>query len=363
MNFNSLQSLHQTLLKLGCKTQHCDRFYRSLFRVVPPIETTDERFPKAFRDALPELHQNLSEVLTVVDSQQGDEKDSLKLLFSLADGHTIESVLLPREGVCVSCQVGCAVGCLFCMTGQSGLIRQLTDLEIVAQVIEAKRRRPETRKVVFMGMGEPSHNLKNVMSAITFLGTYSQIPHKNLVLSTVGDQRVFDAINASVVKPALAISLHTTVEAKRKKLLPRAGKITIESLIEQAESYARATGYPTQYQWTLMDGVNDGDDEVSNIISLLSGHYAMMNFIPVNSVDNRSFIRPSEARRKAMAQALKKAYIVAKFRHSAAQDVEGGCGQLRSRHIKNESLVRFPKDAGIAVDNALIFGKGERDDQ
>lgn len=249
------------------------------------------------------------------------------------------------------------------MTGQSGLIRQLTDLEIVAQVIEAKRRRPETRKVVFMGMGEPSHNLKNVMSAITFLGTYSQIPHKNLVLSTVGDQRVFDAINASVVKPALAISLHTTVEAKRKKLLPRAGKITIESLIEQAESYARATGYPTQYQWTLMDGVNDGDDEVSNIISLLSGHYAMMNFIPVNSVDNRSFIRPSEARRKAMAQALKKAYIVAKFRHSAAQDVEGGCGQLRSRHIKNESLVRFPKDAGIAVDDALIFGKGERDDQ
>ncbi len=363
MNFNSLQSLHQTLLKLGCKTQHCDRFYRSLFRVVPPIETTDERFPKAFRDALPELYQNLSEVLTVVDSQQGDEKDSLKLLFSLADGHTIESVLLPREGVCVSCQVGCAVGCLFCMTGQSGLIRQLTDLEIVAQVIEAKRRRPETRKVVFMGMGEPSHNLKNVMSAITFLGTYSQIPHKNLVLSTVGDQRVFDAINASVVKPALAISLHTTVEAKRKKLLPRAGKITIESLIEQAESYARATGYPTQYQWTLMDGVNDGDDEVSNIISLLSGHYAMMNFIPVNSVDNRSFIRPSEARRKAMAQALKKAYIVAKFRHSAAQDVEGGCGQLRSRHIKNESFVRFPKDAGIAVDDALIFGKGERDDQ
>ena len=123
MNFNSLQSLHQTLLKLGCKTQHCDRFYRSLFRVVPPIETTDERFPKAFRDALPELYQNLSEVLTVVDSQQGDEKDSLKLLFSLADGHTIESVLLPREAVCVSCQVGCAVGCLFCMTGQSGLIR------------------------------------------------------------------------------------------------------------------------------------------------------------------------------------------------------------------------------------------------
>ena len=121
-------------------------------------------------------------------------------------------------------------------------------------------------------------------------------------------------------------------------LLPRAGKIAIETLVHEAERYARATGYPTQYQWTLMSGVNDGDDEVENIISLLSGHYAMMNFIPVNSVDNRSFTRPTEDRCQAMAQALKNAHIVAKFRHSAAQNVEGGCGQLRSRHL-NEKLI------------------------
>lgn len=341
--FNTLESLHETLLTLGCKPQHTSAFYRSLFGVIPPIKVTDERFPKAFREALPALYEAIGNILTVVNSQKGEEEESLKLLFALKDGHTIESVLLPREGVCVSNQVGCAVGCVFCMTGQSGLIRQLTDLEIVAQVIVARKQRPQTRKVVFMGMGEPSHNLRNVISAINFLGTYSQIPHKNLVLSTVGDQRVFDTVHASSVKPALAISLHSTIAQKRSMLLPRAGKIAIETLIHEAERYARATGYPTQYQWTLIEGVNDGDDEVENIISLLSGHYAMMNFIPVNSVDNRSFTRPTEDRCKAMAKALKNAHIVAKFRHSAAQNVEGGCGQLRSRHLK-EKPIRLETD-------------------
>ena len=332
----TLETLHQKLLALGAKPVHYGYLYRALFGIVPWPDQNNPKFPKALREALPQIKADIEGVLKVVDQHKGEEEDSLKLLFQLQDGHTIESVLLPREGVCVSSQVGCAVGCVFCMTGQSGLIRQLKDLEIVAQVIEAKRQRPETRKVVFMGMGEPSHNLKNVMSAIEFLGTYSQIPHKNLVLSTVGDQRVFDALNESTVKPALAISLHTTIKEKREKLLPRAGKISIESIVNQAESYARETGYPIQYQWTLMDGINDGDDELANIAQLLTGKYALMNFIPVNAVDNSPYKRPEWSRCQEMAKTLKVSRILAKFRHSAAQDVEGGCGQLRYRHLQKE---------------------------
>ncbi len=332
----TLETLHQRLLALGAKPLHYGYLYRALFGIVPWPDADNPKFPKLLRQALPDIKAEINAVLQVVDHQQGEEKDSLKLLFQLKDGHTIESVLLPREGVCVSSQVGCAVGCVFCMTGQSGLIRQLTDLEIVAQVIEAKRLRPETRKVVFMGMGEPSHNLKNVMSAIDFLGTYSQIPHKNLVLSTVGDQRVFDALNDSTVKPALAISLHSTIKEKREKLLPRAGKISIDSLVDQAENYARQTGYPIQYQWTLMHGVNDSDEELANIRKLLTGKYALMNFIPVNAVDNSPYRRPEWSRCQEMARILKEAHILAKFRHSAAQDVEGGCGQLRYRHLQKE---------------------------
>ena len=336
--FMTLDNLHQSLLKLGAKPVHWGYFYRSLFGVVPPIGSDDPRFPLAMRRALPELYADIDKVLRTVHVHQGEEAESLKLLFELKDGQTIESVLLPREGVCVSTQVGCAVGCVFCMTGRSGLIRQLTDLEIVAQVIAAKRLKPETRKVVFMGMGEPSHNLKNVLSAIDFLGRYSQIPHKNLVLSTVGDQRVFDALKTMTVKPALAISLHSTIEEKRRALLPKAAKISIESLVEQAETYARETGYPIQYQWTLMKGINDGDDELRNIEKLLKEHYAMMNFIPVNAVKDSPYRRPDWDRCREMAAFLKTSRIIAKFRISAAQDVEGGCGQLRSRYLQKEGI-------------------------
>lgn len=331
----TLDALNDWLLDKGCKPQHLQHIYRAMLGVVPWPNQDNEKFPKKLREHLPELHRLLDDLLTLVQTQEGsEEKDSAKLLLALKDGHTIESVILPREGVCVSSQVGCAVGCVFCMTGKGGLIRQLTDLEIVAQVMRARALRPETRKVAFMGMGEPSHNLQNVMRAINFLGTYGQFPHKNLVLSTVGDARVFEALKASKVKPALAISLHSTDANKRKTLLPKAGKIAIETLVEEAEKYARETGYPIQYQWTLIKGLNDGEDEVNRLIELLSGKYAMMNFIPVNVVEKNSYQRPSIERCAEMARSLHQAHIIAKLRHSAAQDVEGGCGQLRSRYIQ-----------------------------
>ena len=158
----TLETLHQELIGLGAKPVHYGHLYRALFGVVPWPAGEDPKFPKELRKALPAIRSKLDSILTVVESHQAQEEQSLKLLFRLQDGQTIESVLLPREGLCVSSQVGCAVGCVFCMTGQSGLIRQLSDLEIVAQVMVARRMRPDLRKVVFMGMGEPSHNLKNV---------------------------------------------------------------------------------------------------------------------------------------------------------------------------------------------------------
>ncbi len=191
----------------------------------------------------------------------------------------VESVLLPRGGLCVSTQVGCAVGCVFCMTGTTGLIRQVGSAEIVAQVALARARRA-VNKVVFMGMGEPAHNLENVMEAIDLLGTVGNIGHKNLVFSTVGDLRVFEALPAARVKPALALSLHTTKAELRERLLPRAPRIAPDELVALGEAYARATGYPIQYQWTLLDGVNDGDDEVEGLVRLLTGKFAILNSSP-----------------------------------------------------------------------------------
>jgi 23S rRNA (adenine2503-C2)-methyltransferase len=254
----------------------------------------------------------------------------MRLLVQLADGQTVESVLLPRAGLCVSTQIGCAVGCVFCMTGRSGLIRQLGSAEIVAQVVLARRYR-SVKKVVFMGMGEPAHNLDNVLEAIDLLGTEGGIGHKNLVFSTVGDRRVFERLSLSTVKPALALSLHTTDATLRRSLLPKAPDISPAELVERGEAYARSTGYPIQYQWTLLEGINDTDAELAGIARLLAGKYAVINLIPYNHIDGFDFRRPSWERAAEMARRLHRQGILTKLRHSAGQDVEGGCGQLRAR--------------------------------
>lgn len=330
-----IEDIRQRLRSLGAKPGHEQRVLRLWSQALPQDRgrrAIEDFIPLGVREDLPALTAELAS-LARLQSEHPGEDGSARLLVALRDGQTVESVLLPRDGLCVSTQVGCAVGCLFCMTGQSGLLRQVGSAEIVAQVALARTRRA-VKKVVFMGMGEPAHNLDNVMEAIDLLGTVGNIGHKNLVFSTVGDLRVFERLlnpASGPVKPALALSLHTTRADLRAELLPRAPRITPDELVELGEQYARATGYPIQYQWTLIDGVNDGPDEIDGIVRLLKGKYALMNMIPYNSVPELAFKRPSWERAAAIARTLHQRGILTKLRHSAGQDVEGGCGQLRAR--------------------------------
>ncbi|MDP1692877.1 MAG: RNA methyltransferase [Burkholderiaceae bacterium] len=299
--------------------------------------------PQALRAGLPALVEQLAGLATLRSEHPGAD-GSARLLIGLADGQTVESVLLPRGGLCVSTQVGCAVGCVFCMTGRDGLSRQLGSAEIVAQVALARSLRP-VNKVVFMGMGEPAHNLDNAIEAIQLLGHEGAIGHKNIVFSTVGDERVFERLlnlGEGSVKPALAVSLHTSKPALRAELLPRAPRIAPAELVERGERYARFSGYPIQYQWTLLEGINDGDDEVDGIVELLGGKYAIMNMIPYNSVEGLDFRRPSAERAAAIARALHRRGVLTKLRQSAGQDVDAGCGQLRARSQEGAAMRRIP---------------------
>jgi len=168
------------------------------------------------------------------------------------------------------------------------------------------------------------------------------IGHKNLVFSTVGDPRVFERLPQGRVKPALALSLHTTRAGLREQLLPRAPRMDPAELVEAGERYARATGYPIQYQWTLLEGINDGDDEMDGIVRLLHGKYAVLNMIPYNAVDGLEFRRPSAEQAARIARTLQQRGVLTKLRQSAGQDVEGGCGQLRARErAPREQVVRF----------------------
>ncbi len=327
-----VDDIRQRLRGLGALPVHEERVLRKWARGQAQMSgrrKMDNFLPKPLLGALPSIEADLNNLLRVQSEHPGADGSS-RLLVALDDGQTIETVLLPREGVCVSSQVGCAVGCVFCMTGRSGLLRQVGSAEMVAQVVLARQRRP-VRKVVFMGMGEPAHNLDNVLEAIELLGTLGGIGHKNLVFSTVGDARVFERLPQGIVKPALALSLHTTRAALRVKLLPRAPQIDPAELVTMGEVYARSTGYPIQYQWTLISGVNDGDDELDAIVQLLHGKYALMNMIPFNTIEGTDFQRPSSERCSAIARSLNQRGVLTKLRQSAGQDVDAGCGQLRAR--------------------------------
>jgi 23S rRNA (adenine2503-C2)-methyltransferase len=328
-----IDHLRQRLAELGAKPGHVERLLRD-WTHARPLDGFEAAHapPKAVVGVLPSLTSEL-EGLARVASEHPSDDGSSRLLVELADGQAVESVLLPREGVCVSTQVGCAVGCTFCMTGRSGLLRQLGSAEIVAQVALARARQP-VKKVVFMGMGEPAHNMDNVLEAIDLLGTAGGIGHKNLVFSTVGDRRVFERLPQGRVKPALALSLHSTKVELREQLLPRAPRIDPAELVELADDYCRATGYPIQYQWTLIEGVNNGDDELDGIVRLLKGKYAVMNLIPCNEIEGGDFKRPSAERAAAMSLHLYRHGILTKLRQSAGQDIAGGCGQLRARALE-----------------------------
>lgn len=329
--------LRERLTALRAKPQHERLVARAWLGRAAWPEAGDARLPKGLSEAIPEIRSELERLVRPAAESPGSDGASRKLLMELTDGETVETVVLPKDSVCVSTQVGCAVGCAFCMTGKGGLVRQLGSAEIAAQVASARRVNPAVRKVDFMGMGEPSHNLRAVLEAVQFLASFGDFGHKGLMISSAGDRRLFRslmALTAAEAKPGLALSLHSTYDEKRRRLMPRAPELAVEELVALAEAYSRFARYPTQYEWVLIRGVNDGEDEASRLASLVAGRNAMVNVIPVNPVEGTGFERPEKAACLRFVTRLREAGIVAKIRVSAAQDVDGGCGQLRSRVIR-----------------------------
>ena len=283
-----IAEIEQQLIQAGCKRVHIDRFWRNWYSG-KPLNRSKVRLPAAAEALLPQLEEFLTHQLMA--QEKAESETGTRWVLKASDVQLIECLLLPREGVCVSTQVGCAVGCVFCMTGKSGLIRQLSDLEIAGQVQYAMRNAP-VKKVVLMGMGEPSHNLRSVLSAVEHIVRYSGIGYKEVVISTVGDRRLVEALVKSEIKPALAISLHSAMDEKRRSLLPRAADLTVKEILEYGAKYAEVGKYPIQYQWTLINGINDGIDEIEALTPLWS-RQAILNMIPVNAVDGSPYRRPS----------------------------------------------------------------------
>ncbi|MBX3464508.1 MAG: radical SAM protein [Planctomycetes bacterium] len=255
---------------------------------------------------------------------------TVKLLLGLHDGRKVETVAMPVGACCVSTQVGCAVGCRFCASGLFGVERHLSSDEIVEQVVHC-RRRMRIDRVVFMGMGEPSHNLDQVMAAVARLKDEALISPRRQTFSTVGGVRALDRMRGFAVRPCLALSLHTADEAKRRELLPNAHRDPLGDIVAAADAYGRDVGTPVQFEWTLLAGVNDGDDDVAQLCALLQGVRGYVNFIVYNPVEGLPFAAPPRERIVAMVRAVKARGILATIRDSSGPDAEAACGQLRLR--------------------------------
>jgi 23S rRNA (adenine2503-C2)-methyltransferase len=295
---------------------------------------------------------------------------TLKMLFRLTDGKTVESVLMfyggsgagERRTVCVSTQVGCAIGCPFCATGQQDFERNLTPGEIIDQVLyfahylrdkgDGNGRANNIRKaerisnIVFMGMGEPLANYANLWQAIEMLNSPEGfgLGARNIVVSTAGLVPQIKRLAGEKLQVGLAVSLHAAENDLRNKLVPINKKYPLEKLIPACREYSRSTGRRLSFEYILFNGINDSIKQARSLAALLKGLKCHVNLIPTNITDNPSFRPPPRRAILAFESELKKLNINVTLRERRGQDIDAGCGQLRSRYLKklDENPVKSP---------------------
>ncbi|HEX5050965.1 MAG TPA: radical SAM protein [Planctomycetota bacterium] len=268
----------------------------------------------------------VTDVVEQVRAQDG----TVKLLLSLHDGRKVETVAMPVGACCVSTQVGCAVGCRFCASGLFGVERNLSSDEIVEQIVHARRVMPIDR-IVFMGMGEPSHNLDAVMTAVARIKDEVLISPRRQTFSTIGGVKAIERMRGYAVRPCLALSLHVACDERRAALLPNAHKDPIADIVAAAHAYALDVGTPVQIEWTVLAGINDSDADMDQLCTLLAGVRGFVNFIVYNPVEGLPFTAPPRQRIVEMVHAVKNRGILATIRDSSGPDALAACGQLRLR--------------------------------
>jgi len=264
---------------------------------------------------------------------------SQKYLFGLFDGHTIETVLIPEKThytLCISTQVGCAMGCRFCMTAKSGLIRNLTQGEIIGQILRIAKDvtgdRPLTN-IVLMGMGEPLANYDNVMRAIRIMTVDPdglQLSTRRVTLSTSGLVPRFEDLGRDS-KINLAISLNATENATRSRLMPINDRYPIEQLIDACVRYALTPRGKITFEYILIQGINDTVLDAQRLSKLLRPVKAKINLIPFNEHSGSDFKRPDESAILRFEKILHDNGYTAIIRRSKGSDISAACGQLSAR--------------------------------
>jgi 23S rRNA (adenine2503-C2)-methyltransferase len=301
--------------------------------------------PRAMSNLPREVRERLGAAKTE-EVRRLHSRDGLtaKLLLRLWDGQDIEVVEMNtpsgRKTVCVSTQAGCAMGCVFCVTGQFGFARNLEAGEIVEQVLRCSRVGRPVTNVVFMGMGEPMANYDETLRAIRVL-THPRGLHlgaRRITLSTSGLVPQMRRIATEGLQVGLAVSLHAPNDELRSKLMPVNRRWPIAEVLAAADHYAEQTGRRVSYEYTLMAGVNDSDELADELANLLYARLCHVNLIPLNPSEDHSLRAPSAERALAFEARLRAAGITATIRVNRGRDILAACGQLRLAEKKDRTL-------------------------
>ena len=319
---------------------------RALFvrRVATLDEVTD--FPLALRERLAAEHGMPQLVASEVHAA---EDGTTKYLFELHDGARIESVALPRATgrttYCLSSQVGCRMGCVFCATGRMGIVRQLSQGEIVGQVLELMRRHPSNTNpnLVFMGMGEPFDNLEALLPALRTLTEEVGLSARRITVSTSGLVDGIEALDSLDRPIGLAISLTTGDAEERRRLMPVAGQIPIEVLLATAARYGRRHRRKVTLECAIIAGHNDDERTARSLLERARGGPFKVNLIPLNPIDDYAGGRPRLDAVHRMAELIWENGVVCTVRDSQGREVEAACGQLVHRQDRRrEEAPRRP---------------------
>ncbi len=280
----------------------------------------------------------------VVATIESAETTTHKALWRLPDGMTVETVLMiypktargrARSTICVSSQAGCAMGCVFCATGQQGFLRHMETAEIVEQIVAfsalARDRGSPVTNVVFMGMGEPLHNYDNVIAAVRRINDSDSLAlgARRITISTVGLVPGILRLAGENLQVGLAVSLHAPDDALRAELVPAAKRYTIGDILDACREYQRQTGRRVTFEYCLIAGVNDEPEQGRALAGRIRDLGAHVNLIPVNPTGNGEIQRPSRNRVVAFQRAVQAAGVACTVRVEKGIEIAAGCGQLR----------------------------------
>ncbi len=336
----SLPELTARLAEWGQPSFRARQVWEWLYRHFAAGAGEMTSLPAALRQRLAdEMTLSIGEIALRQNSRDGQ---TVKVLFRLPDGQFIETVLMgyeKRRTLCISTQAGCAMGCVFCATGQMGFMRHLSVAEIVGQVIyfarELATRGEHVTNIVMMGMGEPLHNYDNTLAAVDRLTDSAglNLGARKITISTVGLVPAIRRYADEQRQTPLAISLHAADDEERSRLLPANRRWPIAVLMDACRYYIEKTGRRLTFEWALIAGENDTEEQAHKLGRLLQGMLAHVNLIPLNPTAGYGGMPSSPERVDRFQRVLAEYGVSSTVRVRRGIDIQAGCGQLRDRHL------------------------------